>query len=185
MGNSPYQQSVRFGAPRLGCCPMGCVVWGQRGAGLSILALTSHQAPWCQDAARSSPCPHPTSVGVSHVMCSEITAVQAHALGVAAGCLCRWCLALPVQYGPQQPLAVSLYLTKALNPFFDIRSRWQREEALCHQSTEPGQNVAAEAGGVLDCCSSFALPLQVWKMWLSSWTWRLSFISLISSWPSR
>lgn len=73
-------------------------------------------------------------------------------------------MALPVRYGPQQPLAASLYLAKALNPFFDIRSRRQREKALCHQSTGPQQNVAAEAGGVLDCFSSFALPLQVWKM---------------------
>lgn len=32
-------------------------------------------------------------------------------------------------------------------------------------------------------CVSFYL--QVWRMWPSSWTWRLSFISHTLSWPSR
>lgn len=191
--NRPHQPSVRFGLQKL--TPLAArrttvcedSLGSPRSSALSIPIFTSHWVLWCQDPVHSSSHLYPTSRDVSHVTPSEVTAVQAHALGVM-------CLVHVTHRNPMcgtlfsRSLVSPPYLSNALTliSLFDNRDNWQRKESLCHRREELWQNLDVEAGRC-PCLlhDFFSLPLQVWKMWLSSWTWRLSFISLISLWPSR
>lgn len=130
-------------------------------------------------------CPCPKSSDASHGSVSNSTAgscsgcsmfgadhvQESHAWYSSAG---SWCLLL--------------YVRHALNPHipFSQQNQVVKKVVSCQQNEELWQNLHVETGRCPCLLNTFfSLSLQVWKTWLSSWTWRLSFISLISLWPSR
>lgn len=143
VGNSPHQPSVRSGLQKL--APLAArwttvcedSLGSPRSSRLSIPSFTSHWVLWCQDPVHSSSHPYPTSSDVSHVTPSEVTAAQAHALGVM-------CL---VQVTHRNPMCGTLFSRSLVSPpylsnalplisLFDNRDNRQRKESLCHWSEE-------------------------------------------------